>query len=113
MAGDSAETCSACRLGQFIVAQRMLYKRGTLAADRIAALAALGIIWDYREHRFNLGLAAARRYYHSHGDLLVPNGYTTTDGYHLGAWLQNQREKLLAADRIRAVDEISPTWRNS
>jgi hypothetical protein len=100
------------RLGQFIVAQRMLYKRGTLTPDRIAALEALGIIWNSRAHRFNVGLAAARRYHHTHGNLFVPNGYTTADSYRLGAWLQNQREKLrfgkLTADRIRALDEISP-----
>ncbi|MDG4795030.1 DEAD/DEAH box helicase [Micromonospora sp. WMMD1082] len=103
------------RLGQFIIAQRMLYKRGTLAPDRIAALEALGIIWGYREQRFNLGLAAAAHYHRAHGNLIVSNGYKTADGYPLGPWLKTQRAKLragqLAPDRIRALDEISPTWR--
>ncbi|GAB3861685.1 helicase associated domain-containing protein [Dactylosporangium cerinum] len=103
------------RLGQFIVAQRMLYKRGTLTTDRITALEAVGIIWDSREHRFNLGLTAARRYHRTHGDLHAPSSYQTSDGFRLGVWLQKQRDKLhagtLTTDRIRALDEVSPTWR--
>jgi superfamily II DNA or RNA helicase len=102
-------------LGQFIVAQRMLYKRGTLAPGRIAALEALGIIWDYREHRFNVGLAAARRYHQIHRHLHVPTTHRASDGYRLGAWIQHQRNKLrtgrMPADRIRALDDLSPTWR--
>ncbi|MEV0133649.1 Helicase associated domain protein [Dactylosporangium sp. NPDC050688] len=104
------------RLGQFIVAQRMLYKRGTLAPDRVTALEAIGIIWDSRDHAFAVGLTAAARYRRVHGDLLVPGSYRTTDGYRLGAWLQKQRGKLrtdkLTTDRIRTLDELSPTWRN-
>lgn len=104
------------RLGQFIVAQRMLYKRGTLAPERITALEAAGMIWNSREHTFNRGLTAATRYYRSHGDLAVPNGYTTADGYRLGHWLKYQRTKLragkLTADQIRALDDLSPTWRD-
>jgi superfamily II DNA or RNA helicase len=113
--GDHVEA-DGYRLGQFIVAQRMLYKRGTLASDRIAALEAVGMIWNSREHSFNRGLAAATRYHRANGNLVVSNGYRTADGYRLGAWLQKQRDKLqagkLAADQVRALDDLSPTWRD-
>ncbi|MFY1674064.1 helicase associated domain-containing protein [Plantactinospora sp. WMMB334] len=108
---DNHVEADGYRLGQFIVAQRMLYKRGTLAPDRIAALEALGIIWNSREHRFNLGLSAAARYFQTHGDLIVPTEYRTPDGYPLSAWLKNQRAKLraskLADHRIRARSTTS------
>jgi superfamily II DNA or RNA helicase len=104
------------RLGQFVVAQRMLYKRGTLAPDRVAALEAAGMIWNSHEHRFNHGLAVAARHRRAHGDLIVSNGYRTAEGYRLGAWLKRQRARLrageLPASRIRALDDLSPTWRN-
>ncbi|MFG2043935.1 Helicase associated domain protein [Dactylosporangium sp. NPDC048998] len=112
---DEHTEADGYRLGQFIVAQRMLYRRGTLTADRVAALEALGMIWNSREHRFNLGLAAASRYHRAHGHLHVPKEHQTNDGHRLGAWLSSQRTKLrqgrLPADRAAALDAISVTWR--
>ncbi|WP_327007580.1 helicase associated domain-containing protein [Dactylosporangium sp. NBC_01737] len=112
---DEHTEADGYRLGQFIVAQRMLHKRGTLTADRVTALEALGIIWNSRDHRFALGLAAARRYHHTHGHLHVPTTYQTSDGYRLGAWLKQQRANLsngtLTTDRSHALDTLSPTWR--
>ncbi|WP_030442463.1 DEAD/DEAH box helicase [Actinoplanes subtropicus] len=103
------------RLGQFIVAQRMLYRRGTLAADRINALEDLGIIWHRGTDRFMAGLAHAREYHRLHHTLRMIKA-TTFDGYRLGDWLATQRLKLragkLAEQRITALDEISPTWRD-
>lgn len=113
---DNHVEADGYRLGQFIAAQRMLYRRGTLAPDRIAALEAVGIIWNSHEHRFDRGLAAAARHHRAHGDLIVSNGYQTADGYRLGPWLKQQRARLragkLPAGRIRALDDLSPTWRN-
>lgn len=103
------------RLGQFLVAQRMLHKRGTLAAERVAALEALGMVWHRGDHRFQIGLAHARRYHDAHGHLHVPHSYHTPDGYRLGAWINKQRQNArtgtMPADRAAALDTISPTWR--
>lgn len=60
------------RLGQFALAHRMLYQCGTLTADRITALEAVGMIWKFGEHRFTIGLTAARSYHRAHGDLHIP-----------------------------------------
>jgi hypothetical protein len=104
------------RLGQFIVAQRMLRRRGRLAADRVAALEALGIVWHRGTHQFNQGLAHAATYHGQHGHLRMPASYITADGYRLGAWLKTQRAShrrgRLAADRTDALDAISTTWRD-
>ncbi|GAA3302572.1 hypothetical protein GCM10020218_098370 [Dactylosporangium vinaceum] len=112
---DEHTEADGYRLGQFIVAQRMLYKRGSLAADRIAALEAVGMIWNNRTHRFNVGVAAARRYHQTHGHLHVPSAYRTGDGYPLGRWLAQQRRALrdgrMPTERITALDDLSPTWR--
>jgi len=104
------------RLGQFIVAQRMLYKRGTLAADRAAALEDLGMIWHPGTHRFNQGLAQARSYFQRHGHLRVPQTHVSRDGYRLGAWVHkqraNHRQGRLTPGRAAALDAISDTWRS-
>ncbi|MEV0003499.1 Helicase associated domain protein [Micromonospora sp. NPDC050980] len=106
------------RLGQFIVAQRMLRKRGTLTDDRIAALDALDMMWDVqnlRDLHFSTGLAHARDYHHRHGTLRVPTAVTSHDGYRLGKWLKDQRRKLragtLPADQVAQLDAVSTTWR--
>ncbi|WP_158566428.1 DEAD/DEAH box helicase [Micromonospora craterilacus] len=103
------------RLGQFIVAQRMLRKRGTLTPDRIAQLDALGMMWDIREHTFTTGLHHARAYVDLHGTLCVSISTHTRDGYHLGRWLSKLRAKLRAGtlppEWAVALDAISTTWR--
>ncbi|MDG4760356.1 DEAD/DEAH box helicase [Micromonospora sp. WMMD710] len=104
------------RLGQFIVAQRMLRKRGTLTAERITALNALNMMWDIRTHSFAVGLAHAHEYHHRYGTLRMPKSAETRDGYRLGNWVKEQRRRLragkLTADRIAQLDAISTTWRS-
>ncbi|GIJ08409.1 Helicase associated domain protein [Micromonospora andamanensis] len=112
----SDHTCpDGYRLGQFVVAQRMLRKRGTLAPERITHLDALGMMWDKREQAFAVGLAHARAYHQAHGTLRCSKATQSPDGYGLGAWLTKQREKLrtgtLSADRTATLDAISTTWR--
>ncbi|MFI6273077.1 DEAD/DEAH box helicase [Micromonospora zamorensis] len=104
------------RLGQFIVAQRMLRKRGTLAPERISALDAIDMLWDIRGRSFSVGLAHAHEHHHRHGTLRVPVSAASPDGYRLGNWLKDQRGRLragiLSADRIAQLDAISTTWRS-
>ena len=103
------------RLGQFIVAQRMLYRRRTLAAERITALEQLGIMWNRGVHSFATGLSYARQFHHLHQTLHTSRTTTSTDGYRIGAWLAHQRTKLragtLSEDHVAALDAISSTWR--
>lgn len=103
------------RLGQFIVAQRMLHRRGTLTTDRINALERLGMMWSRSAHSSATGLAHAREYHREHETLHTTTTTTSTDGYRVGAWLAQQRTKLragtLTEEHIAALDAISSTWR--
>ncbi|GIM90107.1 DEAD/DEAH box helicase [Paractinoplanes toevensis] len=105
------------RLGQFIVAQRMLHQRGTVAADRINALNLLGMKWSRSfAESFADGLTHAREYHRLHQTLHMAKATTSPDGYPIGAWLVRQRTKLragtLAEAAEAALDAISPTWRD-
>ncbi|RNH99665.1 hypothetical protein EEZ25_21985 [Micromonospora aurantiaca] len=103
------------RLGQFVIAQRMLRKRGTLSPARIAHLDNLDMMWDKRDHAFINGLAHARAHYDAHDTLSVTTSTRSPDGYRLGAWLQTQRAKLrngtMPAENLQALDAITTTWR--
>ena len=39
------------------------------------------------------GFEEAKKYFEEHGDLLVPQKYVSPSGYHLGAWITNQRRR--------------------
>jgi hypothetical protein len=83
----------------------------------LAALAALGMIWEPRLAGWERGIAAARRYHRQHGDLNVPHAYQDADGYRLGAWLLHQRQLRsgikqggLPPERVSALNELGMRW---
>ena len=104
------------RLGQFIVAQRMLHRRGTLTTDRINALEQLGMMWSRSAHSFATGLTHAREYHREHETLHTTKTTTSGDGYRIGSWLAQQRTKLRAGTLTEAhrdaLDAISLSWRD-
>lgn len=63
--------------------------------------------------------AAAKKYYETHGHLMVPDSYATSEGIQLGSWLGTQRRIYngkaighLSADRIKKLNEIEMRWEN-
>ena len=76
--------------------------------------------WGNRNDRqWNEGYQEAKRYFDAHGDLNVPAGYVSPDGYNLGNWVKRQRytrhnpEKscaVLTEERIAKLDEIGMRW---
>ncbi|MFE9112294.1 Helicase associated domain protein [Streptomyces collinus] len=86
-------------LGVWIAKQRIAYRQGTLAEERVRELDAAGMVWSHREVAFFEGLAAARGWAAEHGHLLAP-AEATWQGYPVGIWLRDQRA---AARRERAV----------
>jgi hypothetical protein len=60
------------------------------------------------------GLAAARRYHHSHHHLDVPQTYEDPTGYPLGRWLTWQRhlrtKGTLDAVRVQALERLGIIW---
>lgn len=77
-------------LGVWIAKQRVAYRQGTLAEERVKELDAAGMVWSHLEVAFSEGLAAARGWAEEHGHLLAPTE-ATWQGHPLGIWLRDQR----------------------
>ena len=112
-------TPSGLSLGVWLVTQRRVREgqtQGNLTEQQIARLDSIGMVWGNRDDRqWNEGYQKARRYFDAHGDLNVPVGYVSPDGYNLGNWVKRQRytrhnpEKscaVLTEERIARLDTI-------
>ena len=110
---------SGLSLGVWLVTQRRVREgqtQGHLTEQQIARLDSIGMVWGNRDDRqWNEGYQKARRYFDAHGDLNVPVGYVSPDGYNLGNWVKRQRytrhnpEKscaVLTEERIARLDTI-------
>ena len=106
------------RLGSWICNRRADYakarKRSGLTPDQIRCLNELGMIWSRVDFDFERGYASAARYAAEYGDLRVPAGYLDEDGFKLGAWLNNQRNKrdVLSAERRERLENLGLCWEN-
>lgn len=115
-------------LGVWIAKQRVAYRQGTLAEERVKELDAAGMVWSHLEVAFSEGLAAARGWAGEHGHLLAPTE-ATWQGYPVGIWLRDQRAaarreraaqnrpdegrtsgKPNSARRWRELEKIDPAW---
>ncbi|MEV6112986.1 helicase associated domain-containing protein [Streptomyces sp. NPDC052109] len=97
------------RLGTFITTMRDAAKAGSLDANWIAELDALGMIWDKHDAAWRARLAAAADYHRAHGHLAAP---ATTP---VGAWLAEQHhfatKNELDTARADALTALAPDWR--
>ncbi len=102
------------RLGQWVVDRRQDRKKGKLTPERIADLDSLGIVWDRHEKEWAHGIARARAYRETNGDLQVPNNHATDDGFRLGGWIARRRADRkrgsLTSERIAELDVIGMVW---
>ncbi|MGY3341103.1 hypothetical protein ACVW0K_007296 [Streptomyces filamentosus] len=98
------------RLGQWLVKARQFHRRGQLAADRVAALERLGIVWDPSDARWMALYQRAADWYARHGELDVP----VSRDKQLANWLVHQRQYRrdgkLAEHRIDLLDKIGMIW---
>ncbi|MEU9567054.1 helicase associated domain-containing protein [Streptomyces sp. NPDC048161] len=92
-------------LGRWIADQRRYYNDGTLEAERLVELEALGMVWAERDAAWADGVAAARLYTAAHGHFLPPTGAVWAD-YPIGVWAKNARA---AARRAAENDELRAT----
>lgn len=102
------------KLGAWVETQRSKKRAGTLKTERERRLEELpGWLWERsREDPFEVGVSHLRRYVQTHGDAVVPFD-CVVDGYPLGQWVGNQRQKrargALALDRQAQLDSL-PGW---
>ncbi|MEU2879782.1 helicase associated domain-containing protein [Streptomyces sp. NPDC007070] len=117
-------------LGVFLTDQRRHYAAGTLEADRVVQLEALGMVWAVHT-RWDDMMAVARSYTDTHGHF-VPPTTAVWEGQPIGNWARNQRQAArrathntlrraageqhvpstgeLTQARREALDEIDPEW---
>ena len=96
-------------------------KQGKFAAykiseEQVSKLSELGMVWeDKYTMLWEKGFSEAVRYREIFGDLDVPASYRTVDGYKLGGWISDQREKYLAGKmpeaRIKRLESIGMIWK--
>jgi hypothetical protein len=89
-------TAGGYPLGTWLSAQRAERNSGTLAAERIRLLNALGMIWDLLEDAWMSAYRELRAFRDAHGHLEVPLDYVTADGIGLAGWQGTQRDTARA-----------------
>lgn len=116
------KTAEGLSLGSCISVQRSVYagnRAGSLSESQIEKLNSIGMIWENRlESALENGFEHAKAYYEEFGDLLVPARYKAPDGFQLGSWICNLRQRrlngeqseLLDEDRIARLDSIGMVW---
>jgi superfamily II DNA or RNA helicase len=85
-------TADGYPLGTWLSAQRARRNDGTLTAERIRLLNALGMIWDLLEAAWMSAYRELRAFGDAHGHLEVPLDYVTADGTRLSEWQNTQRD---------------------
>jgi superfamily II DNA or RNA helicase len=105
-------TDDGIKLGVWITSLRP--KRARLTRTQRAQLDELGMVWDGHEASWTRGLAVAREYREEHGDLEVPPGYASDDGFRLAMWLMQQRSKrrkgTLSETRTAELEKLNINW---
>lgn len=111
-------TVKEYRLGNWIREQRKRRKTGKMTAVQIRQLDQIGMAWKILEtSSWEERYQRARRYYEQHGNLRVPTGYVTEEGFRLGQWICVQRERRSGKRRaplqereIALLDGIGMIW---
>ncbi|MQA17673.1 MAG: hypothetical protein GEV09_27430, partial [Pseudonocardiaceae bacterium] len=111
---ETHRTTAGHRLGNWIAARRRERRKGKLNPERVAALDALGMVWQVHDERFARYLAAARDYHAEHGHLNVPHDHRTPAGHQLGTWIAKRRSEhrrgALSPERVAALDKLGMIW---
>lgn len=114
-------TASGFRLGAWLSRLRSVRAGtmiGNLASERIQQLDALGMVWDAKEDPWPQNYQKAAEYYKENGNLNVSVNYVTSDGFHLGEWVNRMRGiragtvngTMLTAEQIQLLDGIEMDW---
>ena len=106
------------RLGAWMARLRMVHAgkiRGSLSPEQIDRLNQLGMVWGNRNDiRWNEGYQHAVDYYAQHGNLMTYPSYRAPDGYKLGGWVDDQREKYNAGkmkqERFEKLEKLGMQW---
>ena len=98
------------RLGVWVGEQR---NKGTsVSKDRRARLDKLGFDWAPIYTQWEKGFAALYTYRKQNGDCLVSQTHITDEGFKLGTWVSNQRQRKhkLTHERLERLDALRFDW---
>ena len=106
------------KIGGWLRRQRLLRKGKTngarLTPEQIERLDGIGMVWKTKpEQQWEKGYAEAALYYKEKGNLNVPVSYVSPNGYKLGSWIADRREKgkeKHSEEQQRRLDEIGMVW---
>lgn len=101
-------------LGRWLIHQTVLHFKGTLSREHEEKLESIGVIWRTNDAKWAFMYKLATKYQKEHGNLNIPQNYTTSDDQALGIWLQTQRNNYrdgkLKPERIKLLEDIGINW---
>lgn len=101
-------------LGNWLTNMRSKKKKGLLGKKEIDLLEGIGIEWSILKS-FKESYALAVLYYEEHGNLDMSTTYVTEDGYNLGGWLRNQKDRYargeLGEEEIKLLEKLNVRWK--
>ena len=108
-------TADGSHLGRWYCVMKRQYRDGTLPEDKRRQLEDAGILWSsVHLSKWTKHYQEAKAYFAAHGDLEVPQGFVTDDGFKLAAWVSEQRQKRakgkLTPEQIKLLEEIGCRW---
>ncbi len=107
-------TDNGFKLGSWVGSRREDRKNGRLSAVKIAELSALGMVWDYPDAGYRIGVDHLRAYVAVSGHANVHRRHVTADGFTLGAWVETRRRDRkigrLSTTRIAELNALGMVW---
>ena len=109
-------------LGSWIQTQRRVKAgkiNGNLTKEQIQRLNAIGMVWEFSSERnWEKGCLALMEYYRIHGNSDVKADYVTKDGFRLGRWVCNLRQKakhknpseFLTKEQQQKLESVGMIW---
>jgi len=111
LVSSAFKTPDGFALGRWVSTQRK--NKNKMPAERLKRLDDLGFVWDSRSNAaWQTGYTALAKYKITHGDVLVPTTYRTSDGFALGGWVTKQRraKNKMPAERIKRLNDLGFVW---
>ncbi len=102
------------KLGSRVRSMRASKKKGMFTETQVARLDEIGMLWDDTfTRKWENGFEHAKAYFVKNGNLDVPTMFVCEDGFKLGAWIANHREKngtRITDERRERLDSIGMIW---
>ena len=115
--GSKYVTADGLRLGAWLNKQRLIRNGANVGAklsnDKIEKLSSIGMVWaSKRDSSWEYGYRKALEHFEKFGNLDVAATFVTDDGFKLGDWLSNKREKKdrLSSERKEKLSALGMVW---